>query len=88
MTNTITELLNGNLKPITTLEKNNSELVELKILMEKNLDKLKSKLNDKEKEILYNYNLCVEEYLTVNIETAFYNGYSLGTKMLIDSLRN
>ncbi len=51
MTKTISELWNGNLDPVTRLGMNNTEIAKMEKLMSDNYSKLKSKLNDEQKEI-------------------------------------
>lgn len=83
--NTITELWNGNLKPVKTLGKNNEEIKHLEKLMQQNLNKLETVLNTNEKETFEKYNDCIEEYLTICCEQAFCDGFSLGVKIISES---
>ena len=54
ITKTISRLWSGNLDPIMRLGMNNPEIAKMEKLMSDNYSKLKSKLNDEQKEILEN----------------------------------
>ena len=85
MTKTIAQLWNGNINPIKSLNENNPEIKNLENLMERNLDNLLKEVNGKSKEIFEKYNDCIEEYLTLTTEQAFFDGFCLGTKLIIET---
>lgn len=86
MARIIPQLWHGNLTPIKQSEKNNFEMKQLEKLMERNLKKLESHLNENTKEILEKYIDCVNEYMIVTNEQAFCNGFCLGTRILTEAL--
>ncbi len=86
MTNTIAHLWYGNLDPIRVLGKNNSEMKKLEIFIHRHFEKLEEHLDEKEKELLKKYEECVQEYLLVNGEQAFCDGFSLGAKIAFEAL--
>lgn len=86
MTNTISQLWNGNLEPIRFLGKNNTELKQLEKLMQDNLKKIEENLDDKQKEVFEKYNSCIDEYLVVLSEQAFCDGFCLGTKIFTEAI--
>lgn len=83
--NIITELWNGNIKPINYFTKNNTEIQHLEKLLQANLNTIEQTFNDKEKNILQNYNDCIDEYISLICEEAFTNGFSLGVNMITEA---
>ena len=86
MTKTIAELWSGNLDPIRYLGKNNPEVKHLEDLMQRNLDRLEENMNEKAKDIMERYNDCLSEYLTLNTEQAFCDGFCLGMKIAVEAM--
>ena len=86
MTKTISELWSGNLDPVTRLGMNNTEIAKMEKLMSDNYSKLKSKLNDEQKEILDKYLDCVNDYVLLISEQSFCDGFCLGTKISAEAL--
>lgn len=86
MTNTIEQLWNGTLEPVRYLGKNNPEIKQLEILLQRNLKNLEENLNEKLEGLLQKYYDCINEYLALTNEQAFYEGFCLGTKITVESL--
>lgn len=86
MTKTISGLWSGNLDPVTRLGMNNTEIAKMEKLMSDNYSKLKSKLNDEQKEILEKCLDCVNDYVLLISEQSFCDGFCLGTKISAEAL--
>ena len=82
----ITELWYGNLDPIKQFAKNNSEIKQLESLMESNLEKLEVNCNLEVTKSLEKYNELVKEYMLLNVEQAYCDGFCLGTKIVVEAL--
>ena len=85
MKRTIIDLWNGDISPITNCGKNDPEIKNLVGLIERNCQNLENTLNEKQKEILEKYVCCVNEYLDLITEQAFYEGFSLSSKLLTEA---
>lgn len=86
MTKTIAQLWNGNLVPISYLDKNNPEIKQLEGLIHRNLQKLKQTLNKDNREAFEKYNDCINEYITITNEQVFCDGFCLGAKMTAEAV--
>ncbi len=86
ITKTIAELWNGTLNPCQNSEQKCLETESLKSLIHRNLDQLEETMDNNQKLIFENYNLCINEYLSVSCEQAFCNGFSTGSKLLAEAL--
>ena len=83
---TISQFWNGNIDPIKHLGSNNPEMRQLENLLDKNTTKLRESLNEKEKEIFEKYTDCVNEYMFISNEEAFFEGFCLGMKIFTEAL--
>ncbi len=88
MQQTIIELWRGNINPLENAKTNNAELKKLMELINRNYSRLESTLGDEQKIILEKYTDCFEEYLNVLGEYAFCQGFSLGSKIIKESLED
>ncbi len=88
MISILTEILNGQVKPLEEIGKDCRAIDEVSDFVERNSDNLYKTLNDEQKEIFKKYNDCVEEYYTLLIDEAFSVGFSLSTRILTESLIN
>lgn len=86
MTKTISQLWGGNVDPVRHLGENNLEIAKMEKLMSDNYDKLKSKLNDEQKEILEKYTECVSDYGLLISEQSFCDGFCLGSRISAEAL--
>lgn len=86
MTKTISQLFNGNLIPIKNFGKNNSEIKYLEILLDRNIENLEQSLTENQKEVFSKYYDCINEYLSLLIEQAFSDGFSVATKLLTEAI--
>jgi len=86
MKNTITQLYMGQLEPKNVLGNGNVEMRKIEILMEKNYDRLKDNLDEKTRTILEKYNQCMDEYIVLISEQAFYDGFCLGMRILSEAI--
>lgn len=84
----ISQLWNGNIKPIVNFWKNNKQLRELENYMQRHLETLESTLKDDEKISFEKYSGCIDEYITLIVEQAFTDGFSLGTKLFAEAISN
>lgn len=86
MSNIITQLYRGQLEPKNVLGNGNVELRSSEILIEKNFHKLKENLNEETKVILEKYSQCIDEYIVLISEQAFYDGFCLGTRIISEAI--
>ncbi len=86
MKKVITDLWNGNLCPVKDCGKNNPEIKTLIELIAKNRAKIEKTFNETQAQIFENYNCCVQEYLELILEQAFYQGFSLGSRFISEAL--
>lgn len=86
MLNILTQILNGQVKPLEEIGKDCREIDEVSNFVERNSDNLYKTLNDEQKEIFKKYNDCIEEYYSLLIDEAFSVGFSLSTRILTESL--
>ena len=63
MTKTISRLWSGNLDPVMKLGMSNTEIAKMEKLMSDNYSKIKSNINDEQKEVLEKYLDCVNDYV-------------------------
>ncbi len=82
MKETIRDLWYGNLTPFENCEKGKEELEKLVRLIARNEESLNSGLEEGQKEFFEKYRDCVEEYNSKLQENAFYEGLSLGIKIM------
>ena len=83
---TICELWNGNIAPCESCGAQDIEANHLVELMEKNREILCGGLSDTQKETFQKYMDCSEEYLLRMLELAFRDGFSLGSRLVMESL--
>ncbi len=88
MSKLITELWYGTVSPISSSIKNNSEIQNLLKLLDKNHHNLEKYLNKEQKRILERYCECSSELASLLEEQAFCDGFSIGVKILTESLSN
>lgn len=86
MTETILELWNGNIAPCEHCGSHDPQVNHLLSLLERNREKLCGELTDTQAEIFQKYIDCSEEYLLRMLELAFCDGFSLGSKLVIEAL--
>ena len=75
-----------NLTPVKFSGINNPEIRELEDLIERNRTSLEEKLDKNQIEILKTYTDCINEYILVFTEQAFCDGFSVGTKIIVEAL--
>ena len=80
------DLWYGNIRPIETFVDGNMEYKELLRLVSKNREALESELSPKELELLEKYNLSVNEMNSISETAAFQYGFSLGVRLMIESI--
>ncbi len=76
----------GQLEPKNVLGNGNIELRRVEILMERNYNKLKDNLDEETKIILEKYSQCMDEYIVLTSEQAFYDGFCLGMRILSEAI--
>lgn len=86
MTKTISQLWCGNLDPVMKLGMSNNEIAKMEKLMLDNYSKIKSNINDEQKEILEKCLDCVNDYVLLISEQSFCDGFCLGTKISAEAL--
>ena len=86
MSQTIYDLWNGNIAPAEHCGSHDSDANHLFSLMARNQQKLSDVLSDAQKELLQKYTDCSEEYLLRMLELAFRECFSLGCKLVMESL--
>ena len=86
MVQTITDLWNGNIAPCEHCGSHDAEVNHLIGLMERNRESLCNGLTQLQNETFQKYIDCSEEYLLKMLELAFYDGFCLGSKLIIESL--
>lgn len=86
MSTTLTQLWNGNLRPVNDFR--NSEMTELETLMQRNLNDLEKVLKGKAIDSFEKYSDCVSEYVSIACEQAFCDGFCLATKLLTEAVHN
>ena len=86
MTQTIIELWNGNIAPCEHCGSHDPQLKELLQLIERHDADLRKKLTPVQQETFQKYIDCSEEYLLRMLELAFFDGFCLGSKLVMESL--
>lgn len=84
----IRDLWYGNLSPFENCEKGREDLKKLVELIARNEENLYSGLKKGEKELFLKYRDCVEEYNSKIQENAFFEGLTLGIKIMTSVLGN
>ena len=85
-TPTLEKLWMGDIRPAAEYGKRNAELNNLTRLIDINREKLKAGLTQKQTEILNTYDDCLDEYIFMKSEEAFCEGFSLGCRLMAESL--
>ena len=80
------DLWYGNIRPIETFVDGNMEYKTLLRLVSKNREILESELSSKELELLEKYNLSVNEMNAISETAAFQYGFSLGVRLMMESV--
>ena len=83
---TIAQLWNGEIAPIQYFKEHNPEIKNLEDLMQRNLEKLEPHLSETAQKTVKVYNDCITEYIYLVIQQAFSEGYSIGTRLLLEAL--
>lgn len=86
MKNTITQLYMGQLEPKNVLGIGNVEMRRIEILIENNYNRLKESLDEEKRIILEKYSQCIDEYVVLVSEQAFYDGFCLGMRILSEAI--
>lgn len=86
MMHTIVDLWNGNIAPCEHCGSHDAEANRLVNLMECNREALCEGLTAAQKEVFQKYIDCSEEYLLRMLELAFCDGFSLGSRITIETL--
>lgn len=86
MTQTITDLWNGNIAPCEHCGSHDKEANHLIGLMERNREALHEGLTAAQRETFQKYIDSSEEYLLRMLELAFCDGFCLGSKLVMESL--
>lgn len=88
MSKLITELWYGTVSPTSNLGKNNSEIRSLLKLLDKNRQNLDKSLNSEQIKLLDEYCENLSNLSCLSEEKAFCDGFSIGVKILTESLSN
>lgn len=88
MMQTIKALWNGDIAPCEHCGSRDAEVNALIGLMERNREKLCEGLTELQKDVFQKYIDCAEEYLLRISELAFCDGFSLGSRLIAESLVN
>ena len=86
MTQTMKDLWNGNIAPCEHCGAHDGELNHLLNLMERNRENLWGGLLPEQAEIFQKYLDCADEYLLRMLESAFCDGFALGSKLAAEAL--
>jgi len=86
MTQTIADLWNGNIAPCEHCGAHNPAINNLLGLMERNRENLSNGLTEAQMEVFQKYIDTSDEYLLRMLELAFYDGFSLGGKLIAEVL--
>ena len=86
MNNTILDLWNGNIASCEYCGANDTEANHLIGLIERNRENLSRELSDAQKETFQKYIDCTDGYLLRMLELAFSDGFTLGSKLMIEIL--
>ena len=85
MSQTITDLWNGNIAPCEHCGAHDPELNRILLILERNRNTLCTGLTDAQKEYFQKYCDCSDDYLLRMLELAFCDGFSLGCKLTIEA---
>ena len=80
------DLWYGNINPHETFLNGNCRFKHLLSLMGKNRDNLSDTLTEQQKEILAKYDDAVNEMHSLAEQTAFQYGFSLGVRLMMESI--
>lgn len=83
----ILDLWNGNIAPCEHCGSHDPEINDLIGLIERNRENLSGGLTEAQIETFQKYIDCSEEYLLRMMELAFYDGFCLGGKLVMETLR-
>ena len=86
MTQTITDLWNGNIAPCEHCGAHDMEANHLICLIERNREALSGSLTAAQMEVFQKYMDCSEEYLLRMMELAFSDGFCLGGRLATEVL--
>ena len=86
MLQTISELWNGNVAPCEHCGSHDVQANRLSSLLAQHRNVLMDRLTDEQTELLQKYVDCSEDYLLRLLELAFCEGFSLGSKLIIEVL--
>lgn len=84
--NTIIDLWNGNIAPCDHCGSHDPTINNLLILLERHREKLDGDLTKAQMETFQKYMDCSDEYLLRMVELAFYDGFSIGSKLVMEAL--
>lgn len=87
MSQTIISLWNGNLSPSEFCGKHDMEAEYLLQLRERNAHKLIAELTVEQHNTFQKFADCCDEYCMRMLELAFCEGFKLGTRLAVESLR-
>ena len=85
--NILKELYYGNIVPTEKCAKLNSEVTELLKLLNRNEEKLTATLTEEQKENFEKYKDCNREIFEICEREAFLNGFRLGARIIIESVK-
>jgi len=80
------DLWYGNIRPIENFIEGNREYNGLLRLVSKNREALENELSPKQLDLLEKFNLSVNEMNAISETSAFQYGFSLGVRIMIESL--
>lgn len=86
MNNSIAQLWNGNIAPINGLGKNNYEAEQLEELIDHILKGFGEGLTKQQEEQFEKLVNNANEYISMITQEAFCDGFSVGTKLIIDAM--
>lgn len=83
---TVMDLWNGRIAPCTHCGCHDAQAKDLLGFVERNRENLRAGLTAAQQEMFQKYMDCSEAYLLRMLELAFYDGFCLGSKLVMESL--
>lgn len=86
MSKVIEQLYEGQLEPMRSIGKNNTEMRRIEIFIERYLNNLKDTLDNDARETFGKYVECIDEYIVLISEQAFCDGFCMGARILSEAV--
>ncbi len=84
MNSILAELWNGNVEPLQSFGRNNSDMKELERLILRHQAAVEQRLQGEAAASFQKYSACFNEYLGAASEQAFCDGFGLGVKIMAE----